>query len=192
MFSANHFIEIAEGANVKINFTESTTNCLNCGKKAQIIDGEYEFVGNVLQIIRNSKATVSQLQKFLKVIENAKTNESSPEEVSEEIEKEVPELSKLTDIFPQKRSELYPFLALLVQIIVTVLTGLGVYAALSKSNAPSITTTNITNNIVNNQTTKIVKESLKIKVKKRVKRKPSVNAPCHCGSGIKRKKCHGK
>ena len=155
--------------------------CPACGGMGHIPDGVYNFIGNTIELLSGPARTVAELQRLAAILKNAKENQSSHQEISKEIEKELPELSSLKDILPKTRTELYAFIAIIISTIALL-------ASQPQSNEPQkIEVNNVINNIYQQlpQTPETKKPIQKPEKSKKVGR----NDPCPCGSGKKYKKC---
>lgn len=155
--------------------------CPACGGIGHIPDGVYNFVGNTIELLSGPSRTVTELQRLADILKNAREKQSSRQEISKEIEKELPELSSLKDILPKTRTELYAFIAIIISTIALLVSQ-------SQSEEPQkIQVNNVINNIYQQlpQTPETKKHILKPENSKKVGR----NEPCPCGSGKKYKKC---
>ncbi len=190
----NNLIDIADGANVKINFSGNKASCSNCGKLAVIVDGTYEFIGNTLEIFKSSKVTNSQLKRLIKILANASDNKMTGKEISQNIVNEVPELSKLSDLIPKKSSEVNQWISIIIALVSLYIGYLNYQEGLKRKSqaSSSSTTVNITNNESNSLNKTSVSNTKIPQITKpfNKKKKQGVNQPCFCGSGKKFKKCH--
>lgn len=162
-------------------FAENSTNvtfsgcqagpCPKCGGIGHIPDGVFNFIGDTIEILSAPKRTLKELAQLTKILQNAKAEESA-EAIAERIRQEVPGLSKLADLLPKNRSELYGFLALILTVIQLM------------SQSPQPTTT-----VTVNQVIQQVSQSSPTGQAKKPKRKLGRNELCFCGSGKKHKRC---
>lgn len=146
-----------------------------------IPDGVYNFIGNTIELLSGPARTISELERLAQVLKKARKNNASLQEISEEIEAQVPELSSIKDILPKTRTELYAFIALIISTISIILSQ-------GASNEGShIEINNVINNIYQQAPVPTLpQEKTEPKVKKM---KIGRNDPCPCGSGKKYKKC---
>ena len=186
VFESNFIGSIRKGATVHLR--GSGVSCPKCGGKAKMLDGVYKNVDGVLEIFVENQS-VEDLQKILSILEYAKKHELDREEIVNKIKKEAPELSKLTDILPKTRVELYTFLMVIIMFI-------GQLISLSKRG--------LSRNELKQNFDLVVKqyylnkEEMPVTPKVTIKEQDSTNFkvgrndPCPCGSGKKYKKCCGK
>ena len=168
-----------------LRLSGNTAQCPKCGGIGKIPDGVFDIVGNIINVLNATKDTVNNLNKLNNLLNDAKKENYSHEEIQSKIKEELPELSSLSDVLPKTRNELYAFIAL-------ILTTLGLAISfLSSSNDNTISELKIKeitdqaiekslikkNNIIH-QNNSSVKE-----------KKTGRNEPCPCGSGKKFKKC---
>lgn len=158
--------------------------CPVCGGMGHIPDGVFDFVGKTIKVLSASKRTVEELSRLAKVLGEALENKQSPQQVATTLRKEAPELSRLADVLPRTRAELYSFLALIVAAI-TLLTQVG------KDGDTTNISVNQTINQVFIETDQAAKPHEKAGIQERQKQKMGRNDACPCGSGKKHKKCCG-
>jgi len=91
--------------------------CPKCGGMGSIPDGTFNVIGNAIEIISAPERTIEQLKKLADILSIAKRGSVNAEEVTQRIQRKVPELSSLRDILPKTRTELYAFLTLLILAI---------------------------------------------------------------------------
>jgi hypothetical protein len=157
-------------------------NCPKCGGTGHMVAGVYNVVGDTLELLQGPERTVSELERLAQILREARQRNASAEEVKETIQQEVPNLSRLADLLPRTRGELYAFLALVltaIQLIIGTVSAQGV---------------NIQDVDVDiNQLVGITVEQQQPTTQPRSQDIPKVgrNEPCPCGSGKKYKKCHG-
>lgn len=164
--------------------------CPKCGGNGSIPDGIYSFINNTILLLSNRKRTKLELQNLVSILTEAKQKQATPQELSQIIQDELPELSSLKDIFPKTRTELYAFVAIILTIITILITSLG------RNPATKIEINQIVNVLYESQdgvkqTNSAVKKKLKVasKIETKKQRKIGRNHPCPCGSGKKYKKC---
>jgi hypothetical protein len=167
----------------------SSGPCPRCGGMGHIPDGVYNFVGNTIELLSGSIRTISELERLGIILREAREGGASPEQINNRIRQEVPELSSLGDIFPKSRSELYPFIVIILMIINLIL------GQIKNRALPKIEINQVFNTIYQQQ---IISEPTRLQTgnlsKKPIslyhtKKKVGRNDPCTCGSGKKYKKC---
>lgn len=179
-FTASNFIG---GDHPNVTFTDCKVSC-KCGASATIVDGTYAFTGNTFRLLKTSRATSSQLKKLLDILERAKANNFSPEEIGQTIKKEVPELNSFSSLLPKTRTELYAIITVLIAAIALYYNHL----TYKESTKPKKENPNTQiNNFYYAPEEKV--KPLRQSSLKRKSQKNGVNQPCFCGSGIKTKKC---
>ncbi|MBT2660588.1 SEC-C metal-binding domain-containing protein [Bacillus sp. ISL-45] len=178
--------------------------CPKCGKMGHIPDGVFNFVENAIQILNAPERTVLELRKFTRILEDVSEQRIPQEELQNEVEQEVPELSPILDLLPKTREEKREDYKWAIEMLLQVLFALlAFFSSASEENAQGaqkIEVNQVINQIyVNNQpaatlnaptpTTAIKDDRVKqIPIKSE---KIGRNSPCLCGSGVKYKKCHG-
>ena len=115
------------GGNMQATFENCGINCPRCGKTASIIDGVHKALGNTVRILVSSERSKSQLEALRHALKNAAQLRASREEILDTIKAHAPELQSLVDVIPQKRSELYPFVSMIVLILASIITAYGVF-----------------------------------------------------------------
>lgn len=175
VFNSGIFVENS----TNISFAGNSSGpCPSCGGMGHIPDGVFNFIGNTIEILSAPERTIRELTNLAKILQEAKANSETREQVVSRIEKELPSLSGLTKLLPENKSELYGFIALVLA------------AAQLFSQAPpaqNSTTINVTQVIQQVITEPSVVKASPAHPKKKVGR----NETCTCGSGLKYKKCCG-
>lgn len=171
------------GSNTSIRTSNVKSGpCPNCGGMGSVPDGLHTIIGNTIKILNSSNRSLMELRQIVESLENLRGQDKPFDSITEELKKELPELSNLADIFPKTRAELYPFIAVIVAIIGLLIAGYG------KKEETKIEIHNVINNInANNQSATIYQQKFSDSQRKKF----GVNEPCYCGSGTKYKKCHG-
>ena len=159
--------------------------CPRCGKLATMAEGIFNFTNDTIEVISASKSTVEKLTQYRRLIEDLRTGTVSHSEVVSSIRNNAPELSKLIDLLPKTRNELYAFLTLLITI-------LGMYIANDKEPINTNTVINSYNTTINVTAPKETMSHGSLKDTSAVSKKTQRNDKCPCGSNLKFKKCHGK
>lgn len=155
--------------------------CPACGGMGHVPDGVYNFIGNTIELLNGPTRTVAELQRLAAILKNAKEKQSSHQEISKEIERELPELSSIKDILPKTRAELYAFIAIIISVI----------ALLANQPQPEKPQKIEVNNVINNiyQQLPQAHDTKKPIQKTEKSKKIGRNETCPCGSGKKYKKC---
>lgn len=91
--------------------------CPNCGGIGRIPDGVYNFIGNTIELLSGSGRTVEELNRLDTILRLSKEKGSTPEQVKEEVQREVPELANLFDTPPKTRSVIYSVITIILTII---------------------------------------------------------------------------
>lgn len=115
--------------------------CPACGGQGHIPDGVYNFIGNTIELLSGPSRTVSELQHLATILKKAKKKHSSYQDVTKEIEEQLPELSSIKDVLPKTRTELYAFIAIIISTIALLL------VQLSSQEPQKIEVNNVINNI---------------------------------------------
>ena len=134
-----------------------------------------------IELIGGPSATIENLQKLDELLRNARAAGVGPEQIEKKIAEDIPSFSKLADLLPRTRGELYAFIAIILTVI-----GLALQAR-SNSDSPDITVNQVINNVTNE-----INITSNVTTYKREEPKVGRNEPCPCGSGKKYKKCHGQ
>ncbi|MCQ4276736.1 YecA family protein [Stutzerimonas degradans] len=174
VFSSGIFIENS----TNISFAGNRSGpCPCCGGMGHVPDGVFNFIGNTIEILSAPERTIAELTQLAKILAEAKAKSDTREQVASRIEKEVPSLSKLVQLLPENRSELYGFLAVILA---------AVQLFTQTPAAPSSTTINVTQVIQ-----QVIVEPPPPKVAPLSPKKVGRNERCPCGSGAKFKRCCG-
>jgi SEC-C motif-containing protein len=164
--------------------------CPKCGGEGSVPDGIYSFIDNTILLLSDRTRTKSELQKLADILTDARKKQATTQELSEKIQKELPELSSLKDILPKTRTELYAFIAIILTIITILVT------SWSRDHEPKIEINQVVNVLYENQDSvkqpsDSLKNDIKIENEAKTKKQGKIgrNQPCPCGSGKKYKKC---
>lgn len=183
IFPSNLF-EFDNCTNVTLSNCDGGT-CPKCGGKSRILDGVYNFVNNAVELLKGPERTVSELQKLAAILQTAKKDKASFEEVTEKINNELPAFSTFKDFLPKTRSELYAFISVIIAIIT-------LFISQARSGAKQqIEINQVFNNVYQSQVVNEERQTStnipKVISPKRIK--VGRNERCPCGSGLKYKKC---
>lgn len=94
--------------------------CPVCNAKAQVPDGLYNFLGDVVQFVAGPASSLAQIRRIQAILERAQAEKHDREQIAEALRAEAPELAGLADLLPRTRTELYAFLSLLVAILIGI------------------------------------------------------------------------
>jgi DNA-binding transcriptional MerR regulator len=171
-------IDVIE-ATVTVGSDVQVPDCPNCGGTSHILGGEYNVVGDTLELLQGPERTVSQLERLAEILREARDQNASLEEIRQAVSEEASELGTLADLLPRNRAELYAFIALILTAIQLLL-----------SSPENIQNTNVDIEKVINKT---VEQHYRVGSTESLRQVPKVgrNEPCPCGSGKKYKRCHG-
>ena len=157
--------------------------CPHCGGHGSIPDGVFNFVNDTIQILSAPQRTIDEFNRLSAIIIEAIKNKNSAQDIAKKINKEIPDLTRLGKTILTIGGGLLLFL----QIINTIIDiqksvqGTQPYNTINQN----ITINQIFDNLYQEQNNKIM---INIDCNSKVGR----NDKCHCGSGIKYKKCCGK
>lgn len=177
-YSSGIVLENVINAKLENNFSQ----CPKCGKSNKSLEGNFNIIGNTINILNSSDFTLEQLLKFKELFEKISSKNLSKEEVTETIKFNTPELNSLNAILPQTRNELYAFITIIITILMFLIN--------NSNNKENLTTVKIINNIQNN--IQIQNNNIKIKNDGSFIIDNGMKFPynlCECGSGKKTKFC---
>lgn len=171
------YVEVIE-ATFTVGSDLPAPDCPVCGGTSHVLGGEYSIVGDSLELLQGPERTVSQLERFAKILREARDRDASLDEVKQVLREEAPELSALANLLPQNRSDWYAVIAIILTIIQMLTSFPG-----------NIRDVDIDVDMVINKAL----EHHQARPPESLQRIPKVgrNEPCPCGSGKKYKKCHG-
>jgi len=178
MFVAPNLI----GGNGSVQFTNCALGpCPTCGGTGNIIDGIYDAATNSARLFLSSITKKNDLLKLQVIIERARRENYTSEQLRHSVKDEVPELQSISDCLPKTRMELYAFLGVIFTIITIITTSTFNYFD-SKDTINETDINNVVEEAFKQQTVVPNKSIIKNK-------KMGRNSPCYCGSGKKYKKC---
>jgi hypothetical protein len=152
-----------------------------------IPDGTYSFIGNVIHLLRGPERSVHDLQRLAGILREARSRRDTFEQVGNQVRAKMPELGGLSDILPRTRSELYPFIAIILAIITLLIQRREPTASIDIN-----TVMNLVTQAEGNSPTKPKPAADNVDTTPKALLKVGRNEPCPCGSGKKYKRCHGK
>lgn len=144
-------------------------------------DGVFNFIGNTIEILSAPERTIDELARLANILREAREKQDTPEEVALRIQRELPTLSRLGDLLPKNRSELYGFLAVVLAAIQLLS-----QSAPTQQGPVTININQVVNQVIS-QSPPVSHPARSTELSKKVGR----NEPCPCGSGKKFKKCCG-
>ena len=152
--------------------------CPKCGGTGHIPDGVFNFIGNTIEILSAPERTIKELTQLAQILQDAKVKGETPEAVIARIHQELPSLSRMADLLPKNRSELYGFLALILTVVQLM-------------SQPAQTSHTININQVIQQVIPAPDVQQPTHHSQEPNKKIGRNEPCSCGSGKKYKRCCG-
>ncbi|MRX52361.1 hypothetical protein GJU41_00125 [Bacillus idriensis] len=180
---------VFQGASFNVTLTRSKSRCPSCKQWARIPEGVFNFYNNAIEVLQGTEETVKDLQKLYMIIQNASKLETLPQDVKQEIQKEVPKLSFLARYLPKNAKELSAYLYG-IGAIINGLTGGNIEI---KPHIEINPKTEIIEDIKIEETLKQFASTLEVHTPPvMTERKIGRNEPCPCDSGLKFKYCHGK
>lgn len=152
--------------------------CPRCGGMGSVIDGVFNVVGDVVEVLSAPQSTIESLNKLTQLLKKAAQEKETPEEISNNINEDIPELSEITRFLPKNATELVAwltFILLATQIIIQ----------LGKEENPNT-------QIIINQSIEQSMQQNNFYPFKQLAVPQSRNSLCNCGSGKRYKHCCGK
>jgi preprotein translocase subunit SecA len=142
----------------------------------------FNFIGNTIEVLSAPQRTVDELNRFVSILREAQQEQQSAEAIASRVQKDAPSFSKLIELLPKNRAELYGFVAVILAAAQLV----------TQPPQPSNTTVSVTVNQVIQQVFVQPPSPGDAALKAESKgRKVGRNEPCPCGSEKKYKKCCG-
>ncbi|MEM5541059.1 SEC-C metal-binding domain-containing protein [Olleya sp. AS48] len=154
--------------------------CPNCGSGGLVPDGVYEYFNEVVSFVRGPKSSVEKLLELKELILNFKNNPKSKNDVVKEVEKISPEYASTIKNAPD-----IDYHKWIVTILAILTAAILVQQTYFKGNDDEIKDKVIEQLLNQNQTLIEQTKPKPINVSIKIGR----NDKCHCGSGIKYKKC---
>lgn len=163
--------------------------CPVCRGQGDVLDGTFDFIGDTIRLLQGPSATVDRLHRLAAILREAQQRDASADEIRRKVEDDLPELSRISDLLPRTRQELYAFITLLLAVIALMIqTG-------KKNGDINISIDQVINNcVVQGERASPVGSSQPQQALVPVKSRAVAgrNDPCPCGSGRKYKHCHGR
>lgn len=154
------------------SFLGIVTQCQKCGGRSKMIDGTYDVIGESLKIIKSHDLTRRELKKLNQILQRVIDQDTPAGQIREIIDRELPKASEL-GTYITKNASLRTDLGIAVALLAILI---------SYVSQPGISEEKIAEKVVQRLTQQIPAPTPTT---------GSVNSPCWCGSGRKRKKCHG-
>jgi hypothetical protein len=143
----------------------NTCNCPRCGHRFEDspLKGSFDAEGNFVALRRylSSELTKENLLSLQSLVQQGKDNADVRQNFAQEADKIAPGLGEKINTILGGHTNTMAFLQTLATIIATILTGLGVYAALSP--APAAVINNTTNNYYGSATKPKIEQAYKPK-----------------------------
>jgi len=169
--------------------------CPACGGMGHIPDGVYNFIGDTIELLSGPGKTVNDLNKLAAILRHSQKKGLGIDQIKQQVQKEVPELASITDLFPKTRQDVYQYIIIILMII-----GMLYPNALSDAKA-RISPNEVIDQINSQPSPQMPKNKIKRPAPDPAKNLKNVpkqiakigrNELCSCGSGLKYKKCCGK
>ncbi|BAO55779.1 SEC-C metal-binding domain-containing protein [Nonlabens marinus] len=154
--------------------------CPNCGSKGVVSDGVYKYFDEAISFIRGPKSSIEQLLELKNLIETFKNNPKPKEEVVKEVEKISPEYAETI-----KKTPGIDYHKWITTILAILTAAILVQQTYFKGSDDELKDKVIEQLLKQNQTLIEQKKPQPINLSIKIGR----NDKCHCGSGIKYKKC---
>lgn len=163
--------------------------CPNCKGMGHVPDGTYRLVENIIEVLSAPQRTFEELKQFSDLLDRARKEEITTEELKKETKEKAPDLHPLLDwVLPRNRAEKFNFgMVILGAALSVFLPALvdneppeEIKPEVIINNVYEINEYNVNTNDVSNVNQPIIVEKI------------GRNELCMCGSGHKYKKCHGK
>jgi hypothetical protein len=189
MFASGYYLS-GTSTHVEGNLVQ----CPICGGIGRVPDGLYNLRDGLIELLSGPSQTIADLKRFAALLEEARAKRIPPEEVAAKVARELPQYEGFVRRFllPRSPGDFFAFLLLVI-------------AAIDLFKPHGATREEI-EAIVNESIERMESAHPRVEVatppRERVhaahnpaqQAKPKIgrNQPCHCGSGKKFKRCHGK
>ncbi|WP_230373960.1 SEC-C metal-binding domain-containing protein [Vibrio cholerae] len=164
--------------------------CPNCGGMGSVPDGVFNVIGNAIEILNAPSRTIEQLKRYAQVLDEAKEQRLSREEIKQKIDNEVPEFSSISQFLPKTRSEMYAFLALIISILAYLTPLMMSDNGISEDEVENLINNSIQQMFIQQEVDRLKKENEELRKFEFLS--PSRNSDCPCGSSQKYKNCCGQ
>lgn len=178
--------------NLTIGSGNTDSPCPSCKKighynVGHLPTGTFNFYDDTIEILRAPERTIQELQRLSQILRKAKGNNSTPDQVKSEIQKETPGLKGLLDLFPQTREEKredfkfwMDYIRGIIEVIIAIIALQDPEPVKDKSVHNHVEINEVINHIY------VIQENERTPIPK-----VGRNELCPCGSEIKYKRCHG-
>ena len=95
--------------------------CPRCGSMGSVLDGVFNVTKDVIEVISAPLWTYQKLQSLADKLAEIRDSNESPEDKTERIKKEAPELATIADSLPKTRMELYAFITMFLAAVTVLL-----------------------------------------------------------------------
>lgn len=164
--------------------------CPKCGGMGSVPDGIFNIVGNAIEILNAPMRTVEQLKRYAQVLDEAKEQKLSREDVKKKIDEEVPEFSTISQYLPKNRSELYAFLALIISFLAYVTPLMMSDNGMPETEVESLINNSVSQMLMQQEINRLQQENKQLKGDEFSKQ--TRNSKCSCGSNKRYKHCCGQ
>ncbi|MGU2445506.1 SEC-C metal-binding domain-containing protein [Burkholderia cenocepacia] len=186
-------LEMGNGShsNTFISFTAGP--CPKCGGRGSIPPGVYGVIDGLVQFARAGGSPNERLAMLGEVAVAAKENGWSADQFKDEAERRSPGASKLLSWIPSNKGEWYTFVGLLIMVATLLQASSGytlkdlIHAGadgISNNASTPVAIASVPHNTTPRHFSEVRRGTGKHKIRR--------NDVCHCGSGLKYKKCHGR
>ena len=190
--------DIADGITVQFSNVKTITTCPNCGNEVHTsLEGFYTSIKGAIQFLSAPERSISDLQKLAGLFDNAKVERQDATEVSQIIQKELPEFSPIANFILKYGTTLTLLIAFLtlVQNSIQTIVSIKQYQE-NRQQKSQIEPHQVINQTISQTFNNIPKPDNQIQWKPKLakivtSKRGKGNDLCDCGSGKKRKKCHG-
>ncbi|WP_198551560.1 SEC-C metal-binding domain-containing protein [Moritella sp. Urea-trap-13] len=164
--------------------------CPKCGGMGSVPDGVFNVLEGAIEILNAPARTVEQLMRYVQVLNTAKEQHLSSEEVKERIDKEAPELSLMCMFLPKNFSDLCVFLTLIVTFLMYVSSLNASDNFPSENQVEYMINSSIEQMLMKQEIEQLSEDNEKLKQQNLSR--PYRNSLCECDSGKRYKACCGQ
>src|SRR4051812_42191923 len=107
------------GGTGRVTFKSSFVSCPKCGRPSNIVDGTYDFIGDVLIAFRAPDVTLPKIEAFRQIVESVSRGTISPEEASQSAKALSLAFTPILE-YANKNAGLLALLVAIVTLFVTV------------------------------------------------------------------------
>jgi len=113
-------IAVENCANITLSGNRSGP-CPRCGGMGSVIDGVFNVVGDVIEILSAPQSTIESLNKLTHILKKAAQEKNTSEEIEKNINTNVPELSGVTKYLPKSPTDLVAWLTFILLATQTII-----------------------------------------------------------------------